>query len=86
MDRRAFIGTVVGGLVAPLAAEGQQAGQTFRMGVLSASPLTLTSDQALEFRSRTPFWGCAVAQCTLTRSLEGPSPAISPLSNPQSLN
>ena len=56
MDRRAFIGTVVGGLVAPLAAEGQQAGQTFRMGVLSASPLTLTSDQALEFRSRNPFW------------------------------
>ena len=35
MDRRAFIGTVAGGLLAaPLAAEAQQAGKVFRVGVL----------------------------------------------------
>jgi putative ABC transport system substrate-binding protein len=56
MDRRTFIGTLAGGLVAPLVAEGQQAGQTFRMGVLSASPPPLSPDQALEFRLRNPFW------------------------------
>src|SRR6266404_848660 len=56
MDRRTFIGTLAGGLVAPVAAEGQQAGQTFRMGVLSASPPPLSPDQALKFRLRNPFW------------------------------
>jgi ABC-type uncharacterized transport system substrate-binding protein len=42
MDRRAFIGTLAGGLLAaPLAAEGQQAGKVWRIGVLSdASPLS----------------------------------------------
>jgi putative ABC transport system substrate-binding protein len=35
MDRRAFIGTVAGGLLAaPLAAEGQQAGRVYRLGLL----------------------------------------------------
>jgi len=35
MDRRAFIGTMVGGvLAAPLAAEAQQAGRVPRVGVL----------------------------------------------------
>ena len=54
MDRRAFIGTIAGSLLAaPLAAEGQQAGQTVRMGILSASP-PMSRDQ--EFRSRDPFW------------------------------
>ena len=32
MDRRAFIGSLTGGLLAaPLAAEGQQSGKVFRM-------------------------------------------------------
>src|SRR5260370_11963962 len=36
MDRRAFIGTLAGGLLAaPLAAEEQQAGKTYRIGFLS---------------------------------------------------
>ena len=36
MDRRAFIGTLAGGLLAaPLAAEGQQAGKVYRIGLLS---------------------------------------------------
>jgi putative ABC transport system substrate-binding protein len=36
MDRRAFIGTVTGGLLAaPLAAEAQQAGKVWRIGLLS---------------------------------------------------
>jgi ABC-type uncharacterized transport system substrate-binding protein len=38
MDRRAFIGTLAGGLLAaPLGAEGQQAGKVYRIGYLSAS-------------------------------------------------
>jgi len=38
MDRRAFIGTLAGGLLAaPLAAEGQQAGKVYRIGVLSTT-------------------------------------------------
>ncbi len=35
MDRRAFLGTLTGGLLAaPLAAEGQQAGKIYRIGML----------------------------------------------------
>ena len=42
MDRRAFIGTLAGGLLAaPLAAEAQQAGKIWRVGVL----ITSTSPQ-----------------------------------------
>ena len=37
MDRRAFIGTLAGGiLAAPLAAEGQQVGKVYRIGLLRA--------------------------------------------------
>ena len=37
MDRRAFISTLAGALlVAPLAAEGQQAGKVYRIGFLRA--------------------------------------------------
>ena len=36
IDRRTFIGSVVGGiLTAPLAAEAQQAGKVYRIGALS---------------------------------------------------
>src|SRR5260370_29950031 len=36
MDRRAFIGTLTGGLLAsPVAAEAQQAGKVYRIGYLS---------------------------------------------------
>src|SRR5438132_12779297 len=39
MDRRAFLGTVTGGLLAaPLAVEGQQAGKVPRVGVLVLTP------------------------------------------------
>jgi len=38
MDRRAFIGTLTGGLLAaPLGAEAQQAGKVYRIGFISAS-------------------------------------------------
>ena len=36
MDRRAFIGTLAGGLLAaPLAAEAQQVGKVYRVGLVS---------------------------------------------------
>ena len=39
MDRRAFIGTLAGGLLAaPLAAEAQQAAKIFRIGYLALNP------------------------------------------------
>jgi hypothetical protein len=39
MDRRAFIGTLAGSLLAvPLAAEAQQPGQVWRIGVLESAP------------------------------------------------
>jgi putative ABC transport system substrate-binding protein len=42
MDRRAFIGRVVGGLLAaPLAAEAQQAGKVLRIGILGTTPPAL---------------------------------------------
>ena len=38
MDRRAFLGTLTGGLLAaPLAAEAQQRGKVWRIGVLSTA-------------------------------------------------
>ncbi len=41
MDRRAFLGTLTGGLLAaPLAAETQQAGSAYRIGYLSAGSAT----------------------------------------------
>ena len=41
MDRRAFIGTLAGGLLAaPLAAEAQSAEKVWRIGILSPVPLT----------------------------------------------
>ena len=41
MERRAFIGTLTGGLLAPLAAGAQQAGEFARIGYLgSGSPLS----------------------------------------------
>ena len=41
MDRRAFIGALTAGLLAaPLAAEGQQSGRVFRIGILANVPLT----------------------------------------------
>ena len=40
MDRRSFIGALTGGLLAaPLAAEAQQAGKVFRIGLLGTVPL-----------------------------------------------
>jgi len=39
MNRRTFLGTFAGGLfAAPLAAEGQQAGRAYKIGMLSATP------------------------------------------------
>jgi putative tryptophan/tyrosine transport system substrate-binding protein len=48
VDRRAFIGTLTGGLLAaPLAAEGQQARKVYRIGWLGVAPPTSPSLQRL---------------------------------------
>ena len=50
MDRRTFIGTIAGGLVAaPLAAEAQQTGKVYRVGFLWDSP-TMFPDAIEAFR------------------------------------
>jgi putative ABC transport system substrate-binding protein len=47
MDRRAFIGVIVGGLLAaPLAAEAQQSGKVYRVGVLSLGVASTPYQQA----------------------------------------
>ena len=49
MDRRAFIGTLAGGLLAaPLAAEAQQAGKVYRIGILSLNPIDPASPGILD--------------------------------------
>jgi len=51
MDRRAFLGTLAGGLLAvPLAAEAQPAGKVYRIGLLGNTPLPESSPDA-------PGWG-----------------------------
>ena len=50
MDRRAFIGTLAGGLLAaPLAAQAQPAGKVYRIGYLLEGPPGQTSPQARAF-------------------------------------
>ena len=44
MERRAFIGTLAGGILTePLAAKAQQPGKVYRIGVLAYSPSTADS-------------------------------------------
>ena len=51
MERRAFIGTLTGGLLAaPLAAEAQQAGKTWRVGYLGNANPTLSAPSRDAFR------------------------------------
>ena len=51
MDRRAFLSTVAGGLLAwPLAAEGQQAGKLWRIAYLGNSSAALESELVAAFR------------------------------------
>ena len=51
MDRRTFIGTLAGGLVAaPLAAEAQQTGQVYRIGFLGTATPSLMSVWLTAFR------------------------------------
>ncbi len=51
MDRREFIGTLAGGIVvAPLAAEAQQAGKVYRVGMLETRSTTLNAANIDAFR------------------------------------
>ena len=53
MDRRAFIGTLAGGLLAaPLAAEGQRLARGYRIGVLLAAPATAAAPHVEALRGR----------------------------------
>ncbi len=50
-DRRAFLGTLAGGLLAaPLAAEAQPAGKVYRVGVLETAPMVLNAANLEAFR------------------------------------
>ena len=51
MDRRSFIGTLVGGLLAaPLAAEAQQAAKVYRIGMLETRSTVLNAANIEAFR------------------------------------
>jgi hypothetical protein len=51
MNRRAFIGTLTGGLLAaPLAAEAQQAGKVHRIGMLETTSMALNAANLEAFR------------------------------------
>jgi putative ABC transport system substrate-binding protein len=51
MDRRAFIGTLASALLAaPLAAEGQQAGKMYRIGMLETTSVALNAANLEAFR------------------------------------
>ena len=53
MDRRAFIGTMAGSLLAaPLAAEAQPAGRMYRIGILSSTDPTRPNENLVTFRER----------------------------------
>jgi len=53
MDRRAFIGTLAGGLLAaPLAAEAQPAGKMYRIGMLETTSVALNAANLEAFRQR----------------------------------
>jgi putative tryptophan/tyrosine transport system substrate-binding protein len=52
VDRRAFIGTLVGGvLAAPLAAIAQQAGKINRIGFINAGPAASNASNVEAFRA-----------------------------------
>ena len=56
MERRAFIGTLAGGLLAaPLAAEAQKSGKVVRVGVLGVGP-TPSSEELAKSVSTNPLW------------------------------
>jgi hypothetical protein len=51
VDRRAFIGALAGGLLAaPLAAEAQEAGKVYRIGILETRSPVLNAANLDEFR------------------------------------
>ena len=53
IDRRAFLGTLAGSLLAvPLAAEAQQPGKVWRIGVLESAPVALNAANLEAFRQR----------------------------------
>ena len=59
MNRRAFLGTLAGGLLAaPLTAEAQQAGKVYRIGVVGSgvNPRSVSFFQAFEERLRELGW------------------------------
>jgi len=55
MDRRAFIVGGVAAFAAPLAAEAQQAGKVYRVGLVAITPVAgIVSDPTHPFKQRLP--------------------------------
>jgi putative tryptophan/tyrosine transport system substrate-binding protein len=55
VDRRTFLGTLVGGLAAPLAAEAQESTKVARVGILGAGPTPSPEDLAKSVATN-PLW------------------------------
>jgi putative ABC transport system substrate-binding protein len=50
VDRRAFVAGTLGLLAAPLAAEAQQAGRVYRIGMLQNAPTAINTPNLAAFR------------------------------------
>jgi putative ABC transport system substrate-binding protein len=63
VDRRAFLGALAGGLLAaPLAAEGQQSGKVYRVGLLEVVPAASNATNLAAFRQGLKELGYAEGQ------------------------
>jgi len=78
MDRRVFLGTLIGGLLAaPLAAEAQQTGKVWRIGYLSPAEAHNPIDEAFERSMKDLGYvegqNIRLERAVLARAVRGPS-------------
>ncbi len=77
MDRRSFVATLAGGLLAaPLAAEAQQAGKVYRIGFLGNSTAALEANLVGPFREGLRDLGYVEGR-TSSSSIGGPRESTS---------
>lgn len=87
MERRGFLGSLVGGLLAaPRAREAQQESKVYRVGLIVAGPQVseMTGPEAAHPPTRAFVHGLLLAPST--SSSRGPGPPTTRWNNPQSLN